>query len=168
MRNKSRAFTLIELLVVVLIIGILAAIAVPQYQKAVEKARMAEAVVLVRAIANAHQVYHLANGEYLSSVDINKLDIQIPGKVPTSQGNALRIQTKYFIYAPNGCGSSCSDPNNSSNQLAVAIRISENDEELYNIWIHQVSPNRINCGYREAASSIQRKLCEQLNTNGTL
>lgn len=63
MNKKTKAgFTLIELLVVVLIIGILAAVAVPQYQKAVEKARAAEAVLTVSALEKELELWILQNG----------------------------------------------------------------------------------------------------------
>ena len=70
-------FTLIELLVVVLIIGILAAVAVPQYRLAVEKAHFAEAVSQVKALVQAEKVYFLANGEYTQNWE--DLDISFSG-----------------------------------------------------------------------------------------
>ena len=60
---NNGAFTLIELLVVVLIIGILAAVAVPQYQKAVRKARIAEAKVILKQLTDAQDVYFLSHSE---------------------------------------------------------------------------------------------------------
>ncbi len=73
---KNRAFTLIELLVVVLIIGILAAIAVPQYQKAVLKSRTSEAVIMLKSILEAQEIYYLAHDEYTNN--INELDVSVP------------------------------------------------------------------------------------------
>ena len=64
MLSKKKAFTLIELLVVVLIIGILAAVAVPQYQKAVLKSRLTQLDVVVDSAQKAVQLYLLANGGF--------------------------------------------------------------------------------------------------------
>ena len=60
--NTRRGFTLIELLVVVIIIAILAAIALPQYQKAVLKARVAEIQTFIAHMEKAADLYVLENG----------------------------------------------------------------------------------------------------------
>lgn len=64
MKNNKKAFTLIELLVVVLIIGILSAVALPQYTFAVEKARIAEAMTNAASLQKAIDVWLLENGGY--------------------------------------------------------------------------------------------------------
>ena len=72
-------FTLIELLVVVLIIGILAAIALPQYQKAVERSRMAEAIQVLGDWANAQSVYYMQHNEFTGEINNGDITLSEPG-----------------------------------------------------------------------------------------
>ena len=93
MLTKKKAFTLIELLVVVLIIGILAAVALPQYQRAVEKARMVEGITLLSSLAQAEKVYFLANGYYTDSWD--NLDTSF--EISLDSGNYVGKAQQVFL-----------------------------------------------------------------------
>lgn len=75
--NLKQGFTLLELLVVVLIIGILAGIALPQYQMAVGKARFSELKTITKNIQQAAQRYYMEHGTYdLAAKDLD-IDLNI-------------------------------------------------------------------------------------------
>ena len=153
----KKAFTLIELLVVVLIIGILAAIALPQYQKAVFKSKAAEAALTLRSLRDACNASVLAVG-YSNcwmrdiSVDLSSLDVEMPGTdADWTMGESK--ETKYFKYSisnPGGGpaayykgagGTSGDEPGDYS----LCLVISSEDH------------NTILCGYRDDESE---KLCK--------
>ena len=63
-KNYKKGFTLLELLVVVLIIGILASIALPQYEMAVTKAKISSILPIMRRWKDALTEYKLQHGSY--------------------------------------------------------------------------------------------------------
>lgn len=75
-KNKDKGFTLIELLVVIIIIGILAAIALPSFLNQAAKAKMTEAKTAVGAVNRAQQAYRLENPEFAKNM--TTLEVGLP------------------------------------------------------------------------------------------
>src|SRR2546423_7853568 len=71
-----KGFTLVELAVVIIIIGVLAAFAVPRFLDSVERSKAGEAFNYLSAIRTAQERYQIPPGTYCD--DITKLDIQMP------------------------------------------------------------------------------------------
>lgn len=107
-RKMCGGFTLIELLVVVLIIGILAAVAVPQYQKSVEKSRAVEGITWAKSIGGALEAFYLQHGDLPTSFD--ELDIDVP-----NTKDDFVDPRKYW------CGSTLKDIRTLSQDWVVAI-----------------------------------------------
>ena len=116
----KKGFTLIELLVVVLIIGILSAIALPQYQTAVEKARATEAVSLAASIRYAGERYRMQMGSFPGD-DMGSLDIEVPGY----NSSTKKATTKNFeiTTANSGTGYVVSAKRSSGSQYIISIAV---------------------------------------------
>jgi len=113
MKKQRKGFTIVELVIVVVIVGILTAIAVPIYQYYIERAKLTEALTMLRAIADANTLYYMEHHTWTN--DIRQLHVTIEGTDMVLDG-LNRIQTKDFIYAC--CGDSAT-----SNTIATVNRI---------------------------------------------
>jgi len=78
-----KAFTLIELLMIILIVAILVAIVLPQYQTAVDQGRWSSLVISSRSLADAQNIYFMSTGSYSDSA--SQLPIEIPGTISDNQ-----------------------------------------------------------------------------------
>ena len=98
----KKGFTLIELLVVVLIIGILSAVALPQYTKAVEKSRLSEAQTNISSLEKAVDMYNMAGGDTSERDLIPLLDVDFSHLPAPPQADYILYCSKTWCYAALG------------------------------------------------------------------
>lgn len=150
MITTKLGFTLIELLVVVMIIAILAAIAVPQYKIAVEKAHLTEAITLLRTTASAEKAYYLANGEY--TTDWNALDII------ALNGTDPQIRSNNYFYINLTVAET-------RHMLYVARNNSEFNHQTKRWYLgYDLNNDKLYCYVNKENQDIARKVCYTFNS----
>ena len=169
--NTGRlGFTLIELLVVVLIIGILSAVALPQYQKAVEKSRASEGIQNIMNIQRAVEMWVLSNGGLPSTntfligckekadgkCGVLDIDLESVLTCSTSQNNC---ESKNFQYTAYCNSSSC----------AVNVSRMRNNRYIYGFIMSDWNPSNLSwwkdCEYNLAFPEA-RTICQSLEAQG--
>ena len=161
MQQNKQGFTLIELLVVVLIIGILAAVALPQYQVAVEKSRLTEALTNITTIINNVDMCILATGKEEDGGiygNHENWDVDLNGGNWTDD-NQFYI-TKNFIYTVwdaagidvYRCNGTCSSSD-------------DTDTAIYELW-HEYK--HLGTYYKSCIgfNSIGKSICKSLVSQG--
>ncbi len=154
----KKGFTLIELLVVVLIIGILSAVAMPQYTKSVEKSRTTEALSNINTMRNQMELYILENGfptETVPYSDFTSVDIQ--GGSWEDVGGWEELKTKNFLYHAGCDHGSC----------YIEIERIQNNSTIYG-FISKRESNQKNWENRcyDFHEEIGKSICKSLINNG--
>ena len=169
MTHKTNGgFTLIELLVVVLIIAILAAIALPQYQFAVEKSRLSGAMATVATLQKAVDTWVLENG-----MPTDNRTIDFLGKDANGKG-LLPIDVTNGMNCSVGDGTKCADKDFVFNAYChisyCSIDVSRTLNEEYTIMMRKDSSVGFwygqECDYWEDSPSYAGKICNELKEQG--
>lgn len=159
---RRSGFSLLELLVVILIIGVLAAVALPQYQKAVIKSRLGAIKNLTRSIADAEKVYYMTYNEY--TPDVGNLSVDMPEEI--SSYVTTNIGRYYFPW-----GYCIIEASTAQNLVYCVLSRERNstDTALANrviaYWMDlqydEKKPRRIACyAYDSDKNSMQDQICQ--------
>lgn len=151
MKNKRypHGFTLIEMLVVVLIVGILAGIALPQYNKAVEKARLSEVLINVKAIEDSIDRYLLTNGFQNASLR-DMLDVDLQGGEWVLNGGNYYYKNGNNEYQ-GACGiGDCQFVIGVDNCAVLNIGIIKDNDDYKDCYTMDTDKGRFVCKYLES------------------
>jgi len=167
----SGGFTLIELLVVVLIIGILAAAALPQYYAAVDKARISTYLPVLKSIKDAQEAYYFANGEY--ALNFRDLDIDVSKACAYNDLGNMLFVCKDKLYINNQRLTKvtglfelvyCPDMPETvtlSNYTTCAHEKHTASVTFYGDY-HETAPGKVGC---RSSNKRGKKICQFINSN---
>ncbi len=144
--EKNAGFTLIELLVVVLIIGILAAVALPRYEFAVKKTRMNNYLATFRSIKKSMEMYLLASGGVFPDT-LKDLDMDLPGCDFRIKGDASYYDcqgVQFYYWGP------------------ALVHIDLRVPEIEGLALYAHSADKKQKIYCRAAEPIDKKVCVAL------
>ena len=148
---NKKGFTLMELLVVVIIIGVLAAIALPQYRLIIYKSKYSQLINMVRALGNAEEEYYLVHGQYTNNLE--DLSVNLPEGLP--QG----LEDRYFI--SNDCGIRAD-----GNSLYMSGMLFKGENRLAAYTLHYrygtLYPGQTHCVIYAGTKELGKQICENL------
>ena len=156
-KNTKKGFTLLELLVVVVIIGILAAIAMPQYKMAVAKSKLSTIRDMIDALHHSVERYYLTTTTPPENLEV--LDIDIPGEYTNS--NKIRKNT------PSGVTCGFNTGTDERREVICYVKIfGKNISLISTVYFKKVKTEKMCLAFSLDKTDLVNKIC-QIESNKT-